>query len=136
MCKLAVGTAGSSGVIAQSVGDVRRIRATTPGLAQPETGVSDELVQLLYGETNLFQDVPERSSAYLSVQRNNDGDPLFGIVQEDVTASLPVDDKTDSAKRLDNLPAGEGFAQRETSTSCSLAPGGDSISLSFSNPSM
>ena len=60
---------------------------------------------------------------YFLVLRNNDGNVFFGIIHEDVTSFLVVDDKSDASQSFYELIPGKCFAQRQTSISLNVAFG-------------
>jgi len=69
------------------------------------------------------------------MQRHDDGNVAFQVVQEQVAAALVVHHETDPAKRFNQLLPRIGAAQSETSTCFRMAFGRDLIWFTFSSPS-
>ena len=71
----------------------------------------------------------------LFMERDDQRDVLFQVVQEEVAAALEIDDVARPAKGFDDLFPGERPAQTWTSISLMTALGLDLIWLTFSRPS-
>ena len=69
----------------------------------------------------------KRPLLQLLMKRDNQGDVLFKVEQEDMAAALVIDDIPGPAKGLDDLFPGERPAQTWTSISLMMALGLDLI---------